>query len=290
MRCAYPPYAHGACRLRWRRGVTRGLVADALCLSALRAQGRRLCWRRGVARGCRAHKRSACAGRSERGRPPKRSRSERGRPSRLSRRETRRCNRRRRQGAPRPRDPSPHRPRIHARAAHQAAQDPCHELQRDIRPPLTRGIRLALRTPPLWAGTAHHGCEGGEDVLKPLINLICFLLSRISAVALRHAFPVGVSFPALFGPAPRPARVGQTSAAPVLLRTPFLRSPALAPGLHLRSAAGHWPAARSLRAACPERAARVGLPPAGPAAPRPSGCLTPRASVGWVIQPARRCP
>jgi hypothetical protein len=62
------------------------------------------------------------------------------------------------------------------------------------------------------------------------------------------------------------------------------------PGLPQRSAAGHWPATQPLRAACPERAARVGLPPAGPAAPRPSGCLTPRASVGWVIQPARRCP
>ena len=98
-------------------------------------------------------------------------------------------------------------------------------------------------------------------MLKPLINLICCLLSRISAVALRHAFPAGVSFPALFNLVPIPARVGQTSVAPVLLRTPLLRSPALAPGLHLRSVAGHWPAARSFRAACPERAARVGLPP-----------------------------
>ena len=97
-------------------------------------------------------------------------------------------------------------------------------------------------------------------MLKPLINLICFLLSRISAGAFRHAFPAGVSFPALFNLVPIPARVGQTSVAPVLLRT-LLRSPALAPGLRLRSAAGHWPAARSLRAACPERAARVGLPP-----------------------------
>jgi len=127
-------------------------------------------------------------------------------------------------------------------------------------------------------------------VLKPLINLICFLLSRISAGAFRQAFPAGVSFPALFGLAPTPARVGLASAAPVLLRTPHLRSPAFVPGLPQRSAVGHWPATQPLRAVCPERAARVGLPPAGPAAPRPSGCLTPRASVGWVIQPARRCP
>lgn len=98
-------------------------------------------------------------------------------------------------------------------------------------------------------------------MLKPLINLICFLLSRISAGAYRRAVPARVSIPALFDLAPTPARVGLTSAAPVLLRTPFHRIPALAPGLHLRSVAGHWPAARSLRAACPERAARAGLPP-----------------------------
>lgn len=98
-------------------------------------------------------------------------------------------------------------------------------------------------------------------MLKPLINLICFLLSRISAVALRHAFPAGVSFPALFNLVPIPARVGQTSVAPVLLRTPLLRSPGVAPGLHLRSAAGLWPVAQPFRALRPERAARVGLPP-----------------------------
>ena len=98
-------------------------------------------------------------------------------------------------------------------------------------------------------------------MLKPLINLICVLLSRISAGAFRHAFPAGVSFPALFHLAPTPARVGLASAAPVLLRTPLLRSPAFVPGLPQRSAAGHWPATHPLRAACPERAARVGLPP-----------------------------
>lgn len=98
-------------------------------------------------------------------------------------------------------------------------------------------------------------------MLKPLINLICFLLSRISAGAFRQAFPAGVSFPALFGLAPTPARVGLASAAPVLLRTPHLRSPAFVSGLPQRSAVGHWPATQPLRAVCPERAARVGLPP-----------------------------
>ncbi len=62
--------ARGGGRLRWRRGVTRGLVADALRLSALRAQGRRLCWRHSVTRGCRADKRSASASGSGRRRAP----------------------------------------------------------------------------------------------------------------------------------------------------------------------------------------------------------------------------
>jgi hypothetical protein len=98
-------------------------------------------------------------------------------------------------------------------------------------------------------------------VLKPLINLICSLLSRISAGVFRQVFPAGVSFPALCVVAPTRARVGLTSVAPVLLRTPFLRSPAFAPGLRSRSAAGLGPATQPLRALCPERAARVGLPP-----------------------------
>ena len=124
---------------------------------------------------------------------------------------------------------------------------------------------------------------------KSLINLSRLLFALWAAAAMFWRFARRADFLALL----RSERTTHASALKVafaaderfaLLRALGLAGASAVPALSPRLAAVHP------RALHPGSRRERGSARRAPAAPRPSGCLTPRAGVGWVIQPARRCP